>query len=79
MPLKESRVSVHMTLEEDYYVGGEESVCQKFLRLGRSLHVLVFSKAKKHLNDPSYGLLVQDIKKKTKIHFALQYSGNVKV
>lgn len=71
-------MSVHMTLEEDYYVGGEESVCQKFLS-GRGLSVLVFSRANKHLNDSSYGLLVQAIKKKNKIHIAPQYSDNDKV
>lgn len=27
--LNESKMSVHMTLEKNYYVGGEESVCQK--------------------------------------------------
>lgn len=72
-------MSVHMTSEKVYYVGGEESVCQKFLLSGRGLGVLVFSRANKHLSDPSYGLLVQAIKKKNKIHVAPQYSDNDKV
>lgn len=68
-----------MTLEKDYYVGGGESVCQKFLLSGRDLDVLVFSRANKLLNDPSYGLLVQAIKKKNKICVALQYADDDKV
>lgn len=78
-PLNEGKMSVHMTSEKDYYLGGEESACQKFLLSGRSLGVLVFSRANKHLNDPSYGLLVQAIKKKNKIHIAPQNSDNDKV
>lgn len=59
-------MSVHMTLEEDHYVGGEVSVCQKLLLSGRGLCVLLFSKANKHLNEPNYGLLVQvTIKRET--------------
>lgn len=56
-------MSVHKTLEKDYYVGGEVSVCQKFLLSGRGLCALVFSRANKHLNKPNCGLLVQVIKK----------------
>lgn len=56
-------MSAHMTLERDYYVGGEVSVCQKFLLSARGLCISVFSRANKHLNEPDYGLLVQVIKK----------------
>lgn len=52
-----------MTLEKDYNVGGEVSVCQKLLLSGRGLCGLVFSRANKHLYEPNNGLLVQAIKK----------------